>query len=313
MKTINEASTLSALGINDKDISELHTLRRQLPHDMEYVPVKSKSEASAYIKQKYLLVGKNSEGLSAGILYFREYPHSSYEVVVGGKTHHVGSLKDALAFLRGKATWYRSVKPVKSPRGSEFQKNESEMHEFIYNVVDRIERIYGKKLRDEARKYMKEVRNAIGSAVTQDKRKKITYMDTTAEDNLASLKKAYDKLEEVAKSKTPFNALATVLRDRWRSNRHGFAGFIANEVGEYHYDRHEPAKAGRWAKENPAAVAKIVRFALSNLRSIRDDAFDNYHKKKDSIETEPYRLRVREAYEHFLKSGEIVSITKEKK
>jgi len=311
---LNEASTLSALGLSKKDIAELHDLVSNLPHDMEYVPLDSKSQAIAYAKSKdrpHLIIGINDEGKSIGILQYYSYSNNYYEVVVDGKHHRVGSLKNALAFLPGKLKWYRSATKVTGERGSKHAEEEYEKSEFIYNIVERIERIYGKKLKTEARKYMKEIRNAIGSAVTQDKRQKVSTFDKTAADSLASLKSAYDKLEEIATSKTPFEALANASKDRWDSNREGFAGLIADEVGDYRYDRYEPSKAGSWAKENPAAIARIVRFALSKLRSIRDGAFDNYHKEKAPIETEPYRLRVREAYERFRESGEVRSITKE--
>jgi hypothetical protein len=310
MTKINEASTLSALGLDDKDIGELHTLAVQLPHDMEYVPVKTKSEAMTYIKQKHLLVGTNAAGESVGILYDSDYRSSAYNVVKDGKQRYAKSLKDALAFLPGKAKWYRSVSPVTSPRGSEYQKNESEKQDFIYALVDKIERIYGNRLRKEARKHMKEIRNSIGSAVTQDKRPKSGYGSAPPVRNLESLKKGYDELESVATSKTPFKALSKVRQFGWDSNREGFAGMVASEVSQDRYNQYDPTKAGEWAMENPAATAKMVRFAFSQLRNIRDGAFDNYHKEKDPIEAEPYSLRVKEAYERFAETGKVKSLTK---
>lgn len=327
MKKINEASTLSALGATKQDVAKIHQGNINIPHDMEYEPVKTKGEAKAYLQQGHLVLGKSADGSFASIImqnrdlrYSSGRTETNYRVTFDGESHQTPSLKDALSRLPGRGwTFYRSVKDLDTRFGGNVDDSEwDDEIDHMDKEVEKIERIYGKQLKTEARKYAQEVRRAISSVVTQDKRtSSYRFSDNTAAKSLERLKAAYDKLTAIAKSKTPFSTLASASTKPWATGGRGFPSLVGREVATNFSDfgsfYHIPGQAGRWAKQTPASTAKIVRFALSELRKIRDDAFRSYHKPKDPIEAEPYSLRVKEAYDRFVESGEVNSITRKQK
>ena len=253
---LNEASTLSALGATKQDVAKIHQGEINIPHDMEYTPVTTRREARAYLRQGHLILGKAADNSFASIMmqnrdlrYSSGRTETSYRVTIDGESAITFSLKDALSMLPGRGwTFYRSVKALDTHFGGSFSDSEwDDDIEHIEKMTQRIEQLYGPRLKQEARKYMKEIKRAISSAVTGDKRTSSNWLSRgTAAKNLEQLKGGYDKLEAIAKSDRPFSTM--VAATRVASDRRGLSGLVGSEVGTNHSDwgsaYHIPGQAG---------------------------------------------------------------------
>lgn len=306
MKTINEATTLSALGATRQDIRAVHKGDINVPHDTEYVPIKTKTEATAYLKQGHLIVCKTADGQFGSITMqerskmFSFQHETNYRITYNGESTIVTSLRDALAKFTGRGRlFYRSVKPLDVRYGYEPGQEWADDIQHIDEVMNKVERLYGDKLKAEARAHANEIKKAIASAVTKDKRENTSVYYSEVANSLGRLKQGYDALYSIAKSKTPFNALA---KSGCNFNFRNVVGkAVSSDRNDFGAAYHVPGAAGQWAKKTPAATAKIARFALSKVRQLRDDAFRGYYVDKEPVEAEPFTLMVREAYKRYIK------------
>jgi len=95
IKQINEASTLSGLGVSHDDIAHIHS-ELHLKHDVEYNRITNKDEAKAAVLHGRVVIAVNDQGRAIG---FGQH---------GGKDVRVARRQD----LDQSEDWHADVMPI---------------------------------------------------------------------------------------------------------------------------------------------------------------------------------------------------------
>jgi hypothetical protein len=264
---ITEDSTLSALGVPRKTISNIHNSLK-LKHNTKFKPIKNKTEAKKAISRDRVIIAVNAEGEAYGIGHWAHPQSGGEDVMMGNATTNnwgsVSSLTKALAKIKGRGfNYYVSVK--RNQHQAKYQRDRG--YNYGEPFVDKVRATFDSVIKSDAAKAANVVKHhlidVMDDTITDPDPHLRTRGYTPSQYDLNAIKSTLKILKNIAE-----NGLSG-YRNSWdqSGSRAAMKDFFSTS-----YDYMLDSAVSDFEENEKLAVHKFVKFVRKEIANIVERA-----------------------------------------